>query len=399
MISRTRAAALLFFIFAGLGVLSPQLAFADDGDPTSLAILPLENSSGDPRSEYLGKIAEALLSFDLSSAGKIEIVSRSDLDAVLQEKRLALSGLLNEEAELREVGGLSGADFLLRGEYVHLGDDILFIIRLISVETGEVTVYRRRGTDENTIHAIAGEVAGDLSGNEISFITEEGSRSIISMKNEEPGSLAVFSPLIDAEIFVDEEFVGYTTGRPTEAFIVDTLRPGRHRVRTHLSKNFGVIDLPEITFRDWETQVLVRPGRQSVVRDESRHFNDFLYRMQWILREDADFASSDELAAFRAEYPFEFTDRAGELRRGVLKAGAESGSPLGTRLRFDLQFDGAEETLRLDVPEEPGSENEETVLGLVELELKLEYRYNRYELDISAARTDVYQGMHREEYR
>jgi TolB-like protein len=376
------------------------VAAAEDlpADERTVAVLPLENSSGDPKSDYLGKIAEALLMYDLSSREDIELVSRSELDAVLQEQRLALSGLVEGSEELREVGGLAGADYLLKGEYVHLGDDILFIMRLISVESGEVSVVRERGTDENTVHRIAGRLVDELTGSTVSFETDAGRRSIISMKNEEPGSLAVFSHLIDAQIFLDEEFVGYSTGDPTEPYLIEDVRPGPHSVRTHLSRNFGVVDLPEVEFRDWQTEVFVRPQRRTVVRDESRHFNEILYEMQWLVREEYSFGSPVELLGFEEVQPFEFVDRDGRRRTGSVTVSTEDDGR-SARLVIDLVLDGRSSQMEIFVPEEAGAERGKTSLSLVDLEGEVEYRYGSYDISLELTRNDVYQGLHREEYR
>ncbi|MDY7029851.1 MAG: CsgG/HfaB family protein [Spirochaetota bacterium] len=359
----------------------------------TVAVLPFVNSSGDIRSDYLGKIAEALLMYDLTSQNKIELVSRDELDAIMQEKQLALSGLVEEGSELRELGGLSGADYLIRGEYVHLGDDLLFIIKLISVDDGEVTVIRERGTNENTVHRISEAVVRQLTGSSPEFTSEDGRRSIISLKSENPGTLALYSPLIDAEIYLDDKFVGYTTGDPTVPFIIEQVRPGPHTLRTHLSSNFGVIDLPEIRFRDWSEEVDIRPDQRTVARDQSRHFNSFLYEMQWLLREDVDFKERPDLESFSGVKPYEFTGRDGVLRSGSLTIEA-AGSSI---IRFTLTYGNLEESLELTIPDESGS-NEQTInLELVELEAEISRRYYDWRVSYALTRTDVYQGMHRDE--
>ena len=384
------------FLALLLIVFSVPLIFAQN---QTVAVLPLENSTGDTRSDYLGKIAEALLMFDLASQEQVELVSRSELDSVMQEQQLALSGLTDENSELREVGGLTGAGYLISGEYVHLGDDILFNIRLISVESGEVTVVRERGTDENTVHRVSEKLLAGLTGSTPTLENEAGTRSIISMKNEEPGSLHIFSHLIDAQIFLDDKFVGYTTGVPTHPFILDQVRPGPHIVKTHLSKNFGVVELPEIRFKDWQTEVIARPGARTVIRDKSRHFNNFLYELHWLIREEYDFQTFEELSDFEAVLAYEFTDRDGRLRRGSLTAVSIEEGPVNSRsLELGLKFDRLSAKRRLPVPVESGEEEERLNLDLVDLEASIEYRYDRYELSLSLTRNDVYQVMHRDEY-
>jgi len=377
---------LLFLFFTALPALYSQ--------NKTVAVLPFENTSGDVRSDYLGKIAEALLMYDLTSQPGIELVSRDELDAIMQEKQLALSGLVEEESGLQEIGGLSGADFLIRGEYVHLGDDLLFIVKLVSVKNGEVTVLRERGTNENSVHRISEQIVNTLTGSTPELTSEEGRRSIISLKNEEPGTLVLYSPLIDAEIFVDNQFVGYTTGDTTIPFLIEQIRPGQHTVRTHLTRNFGVIGLPEISFRDWEEKVQVRPKQRTIVRDQSRHFNSFLYEMQWLLREEISFDSFSLLSDFQDMKEYEFIDREGILRHGSIRI------DLGNvnTIRFLLTYEETDEILQIKIPDISGSNKENVTLDLVELEAEIEYRFGRWEISYDLTRTDVYQGMHRDEY-
>jgi len=387
----------LFLMFLSLVPCTSQPA------STTVAVLPFENTTADIRSDYLGKIAEALLMYDLSSVSSLQLVSREEIDALLQEKKLALSGLFEGSADAaEEIESLTSADYLLRGEFVHLGDELIFILKLLRVSNGEATVFRERGTDENTIHRLSEQAVRSLTGRSITFTTEDGSRSIISLRNEEPGIIAVYSPLINAEIFIDDSFVGYTTGDPTEPFIADKLRPGIHTIRTHLSRNFGVIDLPEIKFHDWETEVRVRPGQRAVVRDQSRHFNDILYSLQWVLREEESFQSKEDLLSFNYSEKFSFVDRQGETKQGTI-----SYRPAPTRdadtsaenaLLVEVQLNEAAQLLEITLPPQGSVSSQNSTLQLLDIEIDIDARYNEWELSYSIRRNDVYQGMHRVEY-
>lgn len=381
--------------------------------PVTVAVLPFENTTADIRSDYLGKIAEALLMYDLSSVPSLQLVSREEIDALLQEKKLALSGLFEGgSAAAEEIESLTSADYLLRGEFVHLGDELIFIVKLLRVSDGDATVFRERGTDENTLHRLAEQAVRSLTGRSIVFTTEDGSRSIISMRNEEPGIIAVYSPLINAEIFIDDSFVGYTTGNPTEPFIADKLRPGPHTVRTHLSRNFGVIELPEIKFHDWETEVQVKPGTRSVVRDKSRHFNEILYSLQWVTREEKSFESEADLQSFTHAEEFSFVDRTGKTMRGAIKfrpategardggfgeAGSGEAADQNT-LIVELQLNDAAQQLQVPIPPQGSASSQNSTLQLLDIEISMDARYRAWKLSYSIRRNDVYQGLHRVEY-
>ena len=372
---------------------------------TTVAVLPFENTTADIRSDYLGKIAEALLMYDLSSVSSLQLVSRDEIDALLQEKKLALSGLFEGSTDAaEEIEALTSADYLLRGEFVHLGDELIFILKLLRVSDGEAIVIRERGTDENTIHRLAEQAVRSLTGRSITFTTEDGNRSIISMRNEEPGVIAVYSPLINAEIYINDSFVGYTTGDPTEPFIADKLRPGPHTVRTHLSRNFGVIDLPEIKFHDWETEVRVKPGQRTVVRDESRHFNDILYSLQWLVRKEVSFDSRAKLLTYSHSEEFKFIDRQGQTMRGVINYRPDPASepPVGSQtetLKVEIQLNDAAQVLQIPVPPQGKMNSQNSTLQLLDIEIGIDARYSDWELSYSVRRNDVYQGLHRQEYQ
>ena len=99
----------------------------------NIAFLSIDNLSANPRYDYLEGIIRGLLLFDLSGVQDIEVVNRSDLDAILREQELQLSNLAEDQNKAIEVGRILGADYLLRGEYVFLGDDVLITVRLIDV--------------------------------------------------------------------------------------------------------------------------------------------------------------------------------------------------------------------------------------------------------------------------
>ena len=116
------------------------------GAPVRLALLSVENRSADPRFDYLEGIIRGVLLFDLSSQPGVELVTRTDLDAVLREQELQVSAVAADPQAAARVGQLLGADYLVRGEYTALGGEVQVTVRLVEValkyaETGRR--YRR----------------------------------------------------------------------------------------------------------------------------------------------------------------------------------------------------------------------------------------------------------------
>ncbi|MBU0927437.1 MAG: hypothetical protein KKA67_06785 [Spirochaetes bacterium] len=380
-------AAVLAFL---LGALCPLLAAA----APRVAVLALENRSGDPRYDYVGGIAQGLLLYDLSSSGAVELLDRGAIDALLKERELSLSAIAASPAGGFE--GISSADYVLAGEYLLLGSELRLTLKLIDVASSRVVTFSDSGSTENLVHALAEGVVERLSGKRPVLVEEGRSRSILSLRDETPGSIALFSPLVDAQVFLDGAFIGYTKGDRRVPLLLEGLEPGTHEVSTDLGRDFGVVKLPEVSFSPWKAYVLVRSGKRETVVDPSTHFNDVLYRLKRLVSEDPKVAF-DAAGRFFAEYPISFEDRAGTPREGrialELFAPAEPGG--AGRAALTAWLDGESRTVSFSWPE--GEESEaRAAIGLVEFSVSVESRYGRVRARIEAERSDVDQGMHRQ---
>ena len=98
---RTRATVRLILAVVLMGAAALGAA-----DTQRVALVPIQNAGGDPRADYLAGIIEGLLLFDLSSQENISLVERSNLEAVMAEQRLALSGVTASSEKARRVGEL-----------------------------------------------------------------------------------------------------------------------------------------------------------------------------------------------------------------------------------------------------------------------------------------------------
>ena len=378
----TRTLLISLFVLICLGPVAAQAL------PVNIAFLSIDNLSANPRYDYLEGIIRGLLLFDLSGAQDIEVVNRSDLDAILREQELQLSNLAEDQNKAIEVGRILGADYLLRGEYVFLGNDVLITVRLIDVIQARSLTFSERGASENTLHAIAEQIIFRLTGREVVLQSEQHDRSIISLQDEKPGSVHLFSQLIDAEIFVDGEFVGYTTGDPRTPFEIEDLSPGPHTLRIHLS-GFGVVKEPEITFHDWEEEVQIAPGKRTVVRAKAQLFNHIIYNLQQLVREDIDFRDLEGGEPIHREHDASFVGRDGKLVPITLTATARLD---GDRLEcvVEVSYDGKSYRWDLSGPIDEKKEIRERV-GKVEVRLEVDSSEVSYEI----WRKDIEQGMHR----
>jgi hypothetical protein len=359
-----------------------------------VAVLPPENKTGDPRLDYVGGIVQGLLQFDLASDGAVELVDRSTLDAALRERELSLSAVAADPS--KTAGALLPADYLLSCDYAILSQELLFTVKLVDVLTSRASTFSEGGSTENAVHALAERVAEKLTGKRPVFRGEGRGRSLLSLRDETPGSIALHSPLVDALIYLDGEFIGYTLGDRRKPYLIEGVSPGDHVLSTDLGNSFGVVGLPEISFGPWKKTVRVQSGKRAVVMDESTHFNEVLYRLMRLVDESRK-VEFDAAGSARISSDFSFVDRTGARKSGSLSvafpagSSAESGSAVA-----EFVLGGERRSVPLAYgPDAPAQASLD--IGLVTFEASVAVRYGRVEVELDAERNDIRQGMFAEE--
>ncbi len=123
-----------FFLFLLIFTAS---AFALEPKPT-LAVLDFENNSFFKPEDVqsLSKGLAQILITELNRSGAIQVVERQKLRSLVDELKLAQSGVISEEGSL-QVGKMVGAKHLVFGGYMVMMDDKIRIdVRIVDVETG-----------------------------------------------------------------------------------------------------------------------------------------------------------------------------------------------------------------------------------------------------------------------
>ena len=111
--------------------------FAYEPAPT-LAVLDFENNSFYKPDEVqaLSKGLAQIMITELNRSGAIQVVERQKLRSLMDELKLAQSGVISEEGSL-QVGKMIGARHLVFGGYMVMMDDKIRIdVRIVEVETG-----------------------------------------------------------------------------------------------------------------------------------------------------------------------------------------------------------------------------------------------------------------------
>lgn len=87
----------------------------------------------------VGSLASALLTNEFSRSTVFSVIERKDLEAIMKEYSLSLSGLTSEETS-PELGELQGVELLLLGSVSEAGEIYIISARLVEVETGKIVI-------------------------------------------------------------------------------------------------------------------------------------------------------------------------------------------------------------------------------------------------------------------
>ena len=381
----------LFFILFSV-FFSPALPSLN-AQSVDIAVLGVENLNRDPRYDYLEGMIIGVLMYDFTRVQDINLVERDRLDRIIDEQNLRLSGLLSDEETARQVGQLAGADFLIDGDYAFLGRDMVINMRILNTDEGTTVPISVRGYTENAIHQLAEQIVEELTGKPVILSGENGERSLLSLSDEEPGSIEFYCNFIDGEIYVDEEFYGYTPGGRTPTLLED-LSPGEHTVRVEGGDDFGEIIWPEVRFVDWERTVDVKPGRKVVLRASIYHFNRLLVNARKLFNESWRLEKGSD-KPITVDEDRSYIDRNGKniALRIRMDASIKADKPV---VHIEIDADG--ENYSWDIDRESNEIDMEEIAGPVKVEFERDWYSNRYwELDLTVKRTDIWQGMHRGE--
>jgi len=102
----------------------------------NILVHPFENTGNKEYSWISAGMTDTVIT-DLTSIQNISVVSNQDRKRVLEEMRLILSGLVEEDRMIK-IGKLTGAQVIFTGSYLVSGNRIRVHARLVNAETGKV---------------------------------------------------------------------------------------------------------------------------------------------------------------------------------------------------------------------------------------------------------------------
>lgn len=117
----------------------------------TVAVVPMEYQGGDDKYQVLGRGLAEMFTTDLANVGRLKVVERVRLQAIIDELKLAQSEYVAQSTAPR-VGRLLGAGRLVGGSYLVTGDEELRLqVTLADVASGERIPQldrQRAGLDE-----------------------------------------------------------------------------------------------------------------------------------------------------------------------------------------------------------------------------------------------------------
>jgi len=142
-----------------------ELAAVVNQVPKTMAVLPFENNSvTDPdRHAPLSKGLSAMLITDLkNSSTSLQLIERDKIQALLKEIALSQSGSVDQSTAVR-AGKILGAQSIVFGSFMVLGNQVRMDVRIIKVETSEVVMAESIAGDSGGIINLAMELAGKIA--------------------------------------------------------------------------------------------------------------------------------------------------------------------------------------------------------------------------------------------
>ncbi len=124
-----RAPAVFAFLLCALSLFGQEYV---------IAVSDFKVESDKPDYKYLGKGISRLVASELRKSGKVTLVEREQMNAILAEQELSLSDLMDASKQV-QIGKMLSATYLVVGEIIDMGGaGLLVSIRMVKVETGAV---------------------------------------------------------------------------------------------------------------------------------------------------------------------------------------------------------------------------------------------------------------------
>lgn len=151
-------------LFAGLAIFAfslPAVAAEAKKAPTvyPIALLPFQERGSEVK-DFGGKVTDLLFA-NLVANPDLFLVEREDLQKVLEELKLNLTGLV-KPGQATAVGQLTGAKILVTGSVIQVDKSIYVVAKIIGTETSRVLGASVKGDVAGELAPLVNELAGEV---------------------------------------------------------------------------------------------------------------------------------------------------------------------------------------------------------------------------------------------
>ena len=147
------------------------------------AVLPVaifDFESSDEAVRGLGPKVSTLINANLSAEPNIITIERAELEKVLGEQELGLSGTVNPETAAK-VGNLTGAKVLVTGRVFKTDNELIVVAKIIGTETSRVYGELAKGNAGASISDLSANLAKKIAAD----VTQKGDTLIAKVETRE----------------------------------------------------------------------------------------------------------------------------------------------------------------------------------------------------------------------
>jgi TolB-like protein len=148
--------------------------------PDMLTVAVFDFDSKDEAVRDLGPKVATLVNANLSAEPQIITVERAELEKVLGEQELGLSGTVTPDSAAK-IGQLTGAKVLVTGRVFKVDDQTIIVAKVIGTETSRVYGEMIQGPPARTIVDLSSDLAKKIAG----AISEKGDTLVARVETRE----------------------------------------------------------------------------------------------------------------------------------------------------------------------------------------------------------------------
>jgi hypothetical protein len=174
---------------------SVLMAVATDAADQVLTVAIFDFESKDEGVRDIGPKVATLLNANLSAEPRIITVERAELEKVLGEQELGLSGTVSPDTAAK-VGHLTGAKVLVTGRVFKADKEMIVVAKIIGTETSRVYGEMVKGTPASSIT----DLAADLSKKIAATVTEKGDTLVAKVETREDRTAKIKKSLAGSKL-------------------------------------------------------------------------------------------------------------------------------------------------------------------------------------------------------